>query len=65
MRAVPTITIYSSSNGTSGKARRGDAGADLTVGTANASTSSFHVENSATVTDGEQIAWTWKLESEL
>ena len=55
MRDRLTVTVYSTTNGTSGKMRRGDAGADVAAGVANPSTSSFHVENGASVTDGEQF----------
>lgn len=65
MRAAPTVTVYSTTNGTSGKMRRGDAGADVAAGVANPSTSSFHVENGASVTDGEQLAFGWQCEAEL
>ena len=64
MRAIPTITVFST-DGSSGKIRRGDTGANINAGTANASTSAFHVENSATVTDGEQITFQYRLVSEL
>ena len=64
MRAIPTITIFST-DGTSGTARRGDASANVAVSTGNASNNAFHVENSATVTDGEQIQFQYRLVSEL
>ncbi len=66
-RANPTVTIYATGSGTSGKVRDLNAAADKTVSVVNNSTSGCSVQNATggALTDGNSHAWHYTADNRL